>query len=410
MSSEARFGVWLHQRRVGTLNHRENHTWLTLEEEYVADPERHVLGLIFEDNLNGRHSGVMQLPVWFSNLLPEGRLRALIANDSGSSSAHEMQLLAHVGHDLPGAVRVLVEDEEPEPRDFEPQPSREPVAIEDQPWRFSLAGVAVKFSMVRRSDKLRLPASGMGGDWIVKFPDPTYEDVPKNEYAMMRLASLSGMNVPAHILVHRDEIGDVPESVWRSGESVAYAVKRFDRGPHGSMVHMEDLAQVRNFPARHKYAGTYESVAGYVYRGFDSESLLELVRRLTFNVLISNGDAHLKNWSLLYVNPRRPSLSPVYDLVSTAMYASRETGPERMALKLNRTRKFEAIRISDFRRLGSRVGADGDMLADAAADTVARVNDAWPAVRELLEDAPSIAGAVDGSIKARTSTLLRTRR
>ena len=204
-NSESRFGVWLHQRRVGTLNHRDHFTWLSLDDEYVADPGRDVLGLVFEDDLAARHAASMRLPNWFGNLLPEGRLREMIAVDQGVPVRHEMQLLARVGHDLPGAVRVLEEDDEPDPLIALDSvlPASESSAV--PLWKFSLAGVAIKFSMIRRSDRLRLPASGTGGDWIVKLPDPTYGDVPRNEYAMMHLAYLSGIDTPEHLLVRRDD-------------------------------------------------------------------------------------------------------------------------------------------------------------------------------------------------------------
>ncbi len=52
----------------------------------------------------------------------------------------------------------------------------------------------------------------------------------------------------------------------------------------------------------------------------DDRSIDQLVRRLTFSVLIGNGDMHLKNWSLIYRDRRRPELSPAYDLLSTVPY------------------------------------------------------------------------------------------
>ena len=50
-----------------------------------------------------------------------------------------------------------------------------------------------------------------------------------------------------------------------------------------------------------------------------------MARRLVFNVLMGNGDAHIKNWSLIYDNPLRPRLAPAYDLVSTVAYTTHDT-------------------------------------------------------------------------------------
>jgi serine/threonine-protein kinase HipA len=66
-----------------------------------------VLGLLFEQDPLRTHAAALRLPPWFSNLLPEGLLREWIAADRRVSADREMELLAQVGHDLPGAVRVL---------------------------------------------------------------------------------------------------------------------------------------------------------------------------------------------------------------------------------------------------------------------------------------------------------------
>ena len=387
-TSESRFGVWLHQTRAGTLSHRGDFTWFTLDENYIDDTERPVLGLMFEEDLRARHASTMRLPSWFANLLPEGRLREWIAADSGVSIQREMELLAHVGHDLPGAVQVLAEDEPPEQVEvtaFEPTPLD---SGEENVWRFSLAGVGMKFSMLRQADRLTLPAHGQGGDWIVKMPDPEYADVPANEYAMMKLAGLAGMDVPDCIMVHRDELSTLPDQAWMGAESWAYAVKRFDRQLNGTRIHIEDFAQVRNFLPDWKYRGTFETVGALCYRGYDIEALKEFVRRVTFNILISNGDGHLKNWSLIYRDLQSPTLSPAYDLVSTALYAIDRVAAEDLGLKLGKSRRFEVQHVGVFRRLGDRLGVDGTELEAVAVETVAKVGDSWPDVEALLDKAP----------------------
>lgn len=114
MLAESRYAVLLHDERVGTLHQRGDHTRFVSDEDYLRDPHRAVLGLRLEEDLTGRHSAALRLPAWFSNLLPEGVLRQWIADDRGVSADREMELLAQVGHDLPGAVRVLPCDDESE--------------------------------------------------------------------------------------------------------------------------------------------------------------------------------------------------------------------------------------------------------------------------------------------------------
>ncbi|HEU5026820.1 MAG TPA: HipA domain-containing protein [Spirillospora sp.] len=409
-SPDKRFGVWLGERRVGTIVQRGDRTRFSLDAEYREDPDRPVLGLQFEQNLSATHASMLRLPPWFSNLLPEGRLREWIASDRKVSAQREMELLIQVGHDLPGAVRVLSETVTPDdwwdgdswPGASRSDPAEEPLAG----WRFSLAGVALKFSVHRRNNRLTLPAYGEGGDWIMKLPDRVHKDVPRNEFAMMSLASAVGLEVPEIGLVHRSEIDGLPEHVWPDSEEVAYAVKRFDRAAGRQPVHMEDLAQVRNLYPDKKYLGNYETVASFIYRRHDVEALREFVRRLAFCILISNGDAHLKNWSLLYRDPRVPTLSPAYDLVSTAPYRVGEE-PENLGLKFGGTRHFHDVTLGTFSRLQERLGAAGAGLPECAAEVVERTSAKWPEHARHLDGNQSLQDAIDASIRARSRTLLR---
>ena len=111
--------------------------------------------------------------------------------------------------------------------------------------KFSLAGVGLKFSMLRQGSRLTLPASGRGGDWIVKLPDPKHDHVPVNEFAVMSLAARVGVDVPEVSLASRDELPDLPPRAWPTREDVAFLIKRFDRGDQGRLIHIEDFAQIR---------------------------------------------------------------------------------------------------------------------------------------------------------------------
>lgn len=401
---EATYGVWLRSRLVGQLHQRGDYTWFEFLTDYQDDPNRAVLGLWFEDKLLTRHTFHLRVHHWFSNLLLEGRLREWIADGRGVSTDREMELLAQVGHDLPGAVLVLPHDTAPGDTPVEEAVSAHPRGTGAE-WRFSLAGVQLKFSMLCQGDRLTLPAFGVGGDWIVKLPDRQHPDVPRNEYAMMRLAAASGIEVPEVRLVHRDELPDLPATAWPDHESWAFAVRRFDRAEGRSAVHIEDLAQVRGFYPDDKYHGSYETVAALIYRRRDLAALREFARRLAFNILITNGDAHLKNWSLIYRDPRIPTLAPAYDLVSTEMY--RGSGdPETLGLKLHNTRRFDQITLNSFTRLENKVNGVGAGLADIAADTVRRAVAAWPEMASEVADVDRLVSEVTASIEHRRRTLL----
>lgn len=399
--SEAAHSVWLHGKKAGVLHQRGDHTRFVFSSSYLEDPDRPVLGLYFEQNLIGRHASSMRVPVWFSNLLPEGRLREWIAADRGVSSEREMELLVQVGNDLPGAAVIAPGDQETWDESWIGSPSDSAHKADANSWRFSLAGVAMKFSMLAENDRFTMPATGAGGDWIVKLPDNVYPDVPLNEYAMMELARLVGIEVPDTRLVHRDEIVGVPAEVWPKREEWAYACARFDRPLGGGRVHIEDLAQVRGVYPDNKYMGNYETVAALLHRGWDTHSLQEFSRRLALNVLISNGDAHLKNWSLIYRDQKVPSISPAYDIVSTRYYMG---SSETLGMKFAGSNRFDSVRLRSFERLDNRLQAEAN-LVEVAGEVVGRVSDAWRAVKNLLPHSSAVVSDIESSIRERLVTL-----
>lgn len=404
--TENRFGVWIGNRLAGRLHQRGDYTWFEIADDYASDPSRPVLGLQFEEDLTARHARAMRLPPWFSNLLPEGVLRQWIADERGVPASREMELLAQVGHDLPGAVRVLTEGEVPSDEGWDPAShvlngASSPTVPE---WRFSLAGVGLKFSMLTADDRLSIPAYGELGDTIVKCPDRIYPEVPRNEYTMMSLAKAVGIDVPHIRLVHRDELNSLPSIVWPETEEWAYAIKRFDRDEERHPIHIEDFAQVRNFYPEQKYNGNFETLASLIYRGYDLRALQEFARRLAFIVLIGNGDSHLKNWSLIYNDPRIPTLSPAYDLVATSGYRI-DSRPESLALKLGGSRRFEHVSLVSFKILQKRIGAVDAELTDVVMQLINDVVAEWPHFEENLAAVPTIRRAVDNNIKARSVSL-----
>jgi serine/threonine-protein kinase HipA len=405
---ERHYGVWLYEKRIGSIILSEGIIRFQLNDSYIHDANRAVLGLMFEDDLMAIHRSQVRLPPWFSNLLPEGYLREWIALDKGVSEHRELDLLREVGHDLPGAVRVAVAASEQTVFDA----SRREVTTNidngneaKDLWRFSLAGVALKFSMLRAGERFTAPGIGEGGDWIIKLPYRQYKNVPLNEFSMMELAREVGLNVPEVRLVHRDQLTDIPADLWPDSEDIAYAIRRFDRTPSRGLIHMEDFAQVRGFYPRDKYKGTFETLAALIYRRYDVESLLEFARRLAFNCLIGNGDAHLKNWSLLYVDARRPVLSPAYDLVATAIYRP-SVKPEDLGLKFAKSRNFNAVTLGNFERLERKVDAVGVGLPDAAYEVIQKILTAWPKIAEILKDVPWLQKAIGEGIAERASAML----
>lgn len=394
-----RYVVKLGGITAGHLLQKGDWTSFELDDEYLSDADHPILGLYFEENWRTPYTSALRLPPWFSNLLPESPLREWIARDRNVSVDREMELLAQVGSDLPGAVLV-----EPDPEsgwNFKELPQ---TPADRHAWDFSLAGVALKFSMLQQGERLTLATQTDSGSWIMKPPDPKFRNVPLNEYAMMRLAREAGIEVPDVRLVQRDEVQDLPDSAWTTGESLAYLVKRYDRALDGKRVHAEDFLQILNRYPQDKYRGNFETVAALAYRHRDLESLIEMVRRLTFNILISNGDAHLKNWSLIYDRPTHPRLSPAYDLVSTRPYL--DSGTEDLGLKLRNNKAFRRVHMVHIGLLGRRLGVERSILEDVARQTISRVQAAWPLAEEILAPDAVLRDSIGLSIREHAKQLL----
>jgi serine/threonine-protein kinase HipA len=365
----------LHGQQIGNILQRGDVARFVFDDDYWSNSNRSVLGAWFEDNPRQSPQASQRLPPWFSNLLPEGRLREWVARERGVNAARELQLMLHIGADLPGAVEVISHAGDLAGLDAIHAPLADwgTSSTQNTVWKFSLAGVGLKFSMLRDGDKLTIPGSDALGDWIVKFPDAIFADLPHNEYGIMKLAGRVGIQIPEIALVHRDSLPPMPDALWPSLESEAYAVRRFDRTPERGRIHIEDFAQVRNWYSEAKYDGSLSSVAALCFRGTDHWSLQEFVRRMTYNLLVGNGDAHLKNWSFIYPDGRVAQLSPAYDLVSTASFLPKET----LGLKFNGVREFSRVNRSAFERLQQRLDVDSTDVLDVLDETTSLFFEAW---------------------------------
>ncbi|MBN9066509.1 MAG: HipA domain-containing protein, partial [Rhizobiales bacterium] len=108
--------------------------------------------------------------------------------------------------------------------------------------------------------------------------------------------------------------------------------------------------------------------------------ILEGIRRIVADVLIGNGDNHLKNWSFIFPAPGEIRLSPAYDIVPTVLYAPGDT----LALRFAGTHNFENVNLRRFRRVAEFLGLDPDWIEREVKATVNRARDQWPAAAQDL--------------------------
>ncbi|MEI8373636.1 MAG: HipA domain-containing protein [Planctomycetota bacterium] len=225
--------------------------------------------------------------------------------------------------------------------------------------RLSISGIQTKMSLVLRAGRLEMTETG--GQYILK-PIPYGEfrhldAVPVNENLTMQIArQVFGLRVAENALVEFE------------GGGLAYLVRRFDVQEDGTRHLQEDFAQIaerseESHGKNYKYDSSYEEIGDLIRKHVaayqvEMEKFLHLV---VFNYLVHNGDAHLKNFSLIRNEESGDyTLSPAYDLLCTRLHAPDET---RTALDLFKDDfETESHRINafyaydDFQELANRLG------------------------------------------------------
>lgn len=375
--------VLLGDRRIGLITALGgDQSIFAFDDAYAEDQDRPTLSLSFKGARGGllrdhRPTQTRLMP-FFSNLLPEGPLRDYLAKRAGVKPMREYPLLEALGLDLPGAITVRPRgggeiDDVDTPDDEQ--------AGDSGALRFSLAGVQLKFSAVQKAQGgLTIPASGRGGDWIVKLPSMRFPAVAANEFSMMRLARAMGMDIPDVELLPFDQIEGLPEGLGKFEED-AFAIRRFDRPLNGPPVHIEDFAQVFGvYPAEKYDKGSYRNIAKVLWLETGEAGVSEFIRRLVFNALIGNADMHLKNWSLIYPDGRTPKLAPGYDFLSTTLYLPDENA----ALKFARTKKVSELTLGELIYMAAKAGIPEALAKDAVTEAVDRFHQVWSQERAHL--------------------------
>jgi serine/threonine-protein kinase HipA len=256
--------------------------------------------------------------------------------------------------------------------------------VPDQPVdnkiRFSLAGVQLKFSMTKRGS-FAMPALDQAGDLILKMPSPMYPLLPELEFSALNLAAVAGVRVVEASLVKPDSVEGLPREFLDSGEH-SLAVRRFDRAPGECRIHIEDFAQIVGAIDERKYTMANTETVLNMVRRFTSDprgELLEAIRRVVVDLMLGNGDAHLKNWSFIYTDGRRTELSPAYDMVPTFHY-----GDGALALKFGGTNNPFLITLHRFERAAGLWRVDPKVVIKEVRLTVERILDMWPKAMEKL--------------------------
>lgn len=168
-------------------------------------------------------------------------------------------------------------------------------------------------------------------DLIVKSGRAQYPGLAANEFLCMSIAKAAGLIVPEFYLTKNREL---------------FIMKRFDRNASAQALGFEDMAALARLTAEQKYDRSYEFVAKLISAFVTPEnmqlSLEQLFDSVALSCILGNGDAHLKNFGLLYTDPATDDvrLAPAYDIVNTTAYIPEDS----LALELKGQKSFFSTR------------------------------------------------------------------
>jgi serine/threonine-protein kinase HipA len=224
----------------------------------------------------------------------------------------------------------------------------------------------------------RLSQSYKGATHIVKLWEPNeYPQLAANEYFCLTVARKCGLDVPPHRIAE---------------DGMALVIDRFDLRMDGSYRGFEDFCALNARRTDEKYRGTYETSVTKRFGQFANsthvnEDMEKLFTLIALNCALRNGDAHLKNFGIVYDDVQGEArLAPVYDLVTTSVYVPKDS----LALTLNGTTKWPSAK--DLRKFGeTRMAGAPAKVREIAGRINEAIQETATEVRSYMTQHPEFA-------------------
>lgn len=285
---------------------------------------------------------------YFGGLLPENpNIRDLLAKKYKIGVNNDFKLLEAIGRDCAGAVSFCEKNEPEKAEDFIQLKGtilsdRElKQLIEELPYRpymgnrISLAGAQEKTAVCVIDGKIAIPDTDIPTTHIIKTALPKYAQSIQNEYICMKTAHKMGINVPG---VEIKNIGGLEFLL----------IERFDRELKENRLKrilQEDFAQSLGIQSRDKYNVTFKDCLWVLNQTTaPAKTKLEFTKRVVFNYLIGNTDAHSKNFSISFDFSNGINLTPAYDLLCSSVYDC----DQRIAMKLGKAKFYKDVTEKDW--------------------------------------------------------------
>lgn len=378
--------VYVRDRRVGTL--REDIATGLIDFEYLPDtPPEYAASLTMPVGVaREEYLGFNGLPPPFEVSLPEGAVLDAIRIRFGKhiDVDDDLALLRLVGRHTVGCVTFggpLETDASLEKEILRAARSDEAARrltgiLGKSPQMSGMAGVMPKMSASRAS---RRPGTLVGQGVIVKFDSPNFRGASLVEYACLKACAAAGLDVPRIAL---------------SPDYTSITIDRFDLDDKGCRRGFEDACALSGIRRSGKYRGSVEQVFGmignFVHPEHQEEDRHALLRLMIMNDVLRNGDAHLKNFGLLYGEDlARPRLSPVYDVLTTQVWIPRDSPALPLSTGKGMPQSPRWLEEQDLEPLREIAGVDNvnlkDLYAFCADTAIGSLNETFGQCRPCAE-------------------------
>ncbi|GCD59995.1 HipA domain-containing protein [Acetobacter pasteurianus NBRC 3280] len=312
---------------VGSITPEPDITFTYSNEWLGRNPNFPVFPVSLSMPLSVHSYGHSTVTPWLMNLLPEGDPLAAAGRALGVSTEDVIGMLSRIGQDVAGALSVgrkrttgklgyrLIESDAELEKIINELP-RKPFLVGDEGVSMSLAGAQEKLPVTLSKGKLYIPINGAPSTHILK---PDAQRLPggvQNEAFCLTLAHQIGLDA-----------SEVTTGV--AGKRSWCLVTRYDREIRDNKIyrlHQEDFCQALGFPPALKYErgagkrGVTINDMVNITKDLGGDDTYRLLQGIIFNTLITNGDAHAKNFSILLSGKSAPKLAPLYDLMCAAVW------------------------------------------------------------------------------------------
>jgi len=331
-------------------------------------------------------------PVFQMNL-PEGALLTAIKNALAKiARVDELTLLRVVGANQIGRNRFALREEKSPAFKTSPESLEEILYYPDTGELFNelmqkyamssgVSGIQPKV-MLDAKDRATVHSSS----YIVKSWGEDYPSLAANEYFCMKAVQRAGLPVPEFYLSENGRL---------------FVMKRFDITDTGEYVGFEDMCALQGLGTEDKYTGSYErmvkTINDYVSPKYRQIAREQFFAVLTLSVMLRNGDAHLKNFGVLYADPTEgeTKLAPVYDIVTTTAYIGKDVP----ALTIGGTKKWWDRKMLE--KFGiAHCGLSVSRIAGIISKSGDAVLNIKPELKRYIKDHPEFSSVGGSMLKA----------